>query len=176
MRQLLLVDHLLHLLPDGAVRAQLAHRLLDLDQVILLRAQDGARPGDPDPADELCGGEAVVLHGVAGDQGAGSSQPGLAVDGEGAVGLLGQLKKLSNDFHRRHAAIGKVQLMVADAVLDEVIGLVGLVVEPHHGLGAQFLEDRRVVLRREGPVLSKKGGTPCLSTVLSEGLLKAMNF
>lgn len=66
--------------------------------------------------------------------------------------------------------------MMADSILDEVISLVGLVVEPNHSLRAQFLEDWRIILRRECPILANKDGTPCLSTVLSEGLLKAINF
>lgn len=174
--ELLLVDQLLHLLPDGAVGAQFPHGLLDLDQVVLLRAEDRAGPGDSDPADELSGWKVVVFHGVAGDQGACSSQACLAVDGQRAVGLLRNLQEFIDDLHGGNAAVRKVQLMMPDSILDEVVGLVGLVVEPHHSLRAQFLEDWRVVLRRERPILPNSDDTPCLSMVLSEGLLKAINF
>lgn len=95
-----------------------------------------------------------MLHGVAGDQSASSSQACLAVDGKSAVVFLCDLKKFIDDFHGRHATIGKVQLMMADAILDEVIGLVGFVIQPNHSLCSEFLEDRRVVLRSEGSILS----------------------
>ena len=65
---------------------------------------------------------------------------------------------------------------MSNSILDEIIGIIGLVVEPHYCVDAQFLEDGHVVMRGEGSVLSQTIGTPYLSVDLSEGELKATNL
>ena len=83
MEKVLLVDELAHLLPDRTARALLAHRLLHLDEEVLLRAENGARPRDSDPSDEVSCGEVIMLHRVEADQGASAAETSLAVHRKG---------------------------------------------------------------------------------------------
>lgn len=127
--------------------------LLHFDEVVLLGTEDRPRPGDPDPSDELRSREMVVLHRVTSDEGAGSTEPRLAVHRQRALGRLCDMQKFLHNLHRGDAAVGEVQLVMRYAIFDEIAGLVGLVIEPHHCLHAQFLEDGRIVVGSKGPIL-----------------------
>lgn len=77
-----------------------------------------------------------MLHGVASNQCACSSQAGLAVHCQCSLGTLSILQEVLYDFEGGHAAIGEVEFLMADTILDEVVGVVGFVIEPHYCLHA----------------------------------------
>lgn len=81
-----------------------------------------------------------------------------------------------HDFYGGNAAIRKVEFDMVDSLLGEVSCLVGLIIQPYNASHLQFLEDRHVIIRREGAILHHKDSTLYLSTGLSEGELKAMNL
>lgn len=117
-----------------------------------------------------------MLHGIAGDERAGSAEPRLAVHRQRALRGLCGMQKFLHYLHGGDAAVGEVQLVMRNAIFDEIAGLVGLVIQPHHGPHAQLLKDGRVVIGGEGPILDRVRKTPYLSMVLSEGELKATNL
>lgn len=94
----------------------------------MLWAQNGPWPGYADPSDELGSWEVIVLHGVASDERASSSQTGLAVHCQCSLCTLGIVQEALDDFEGGHAAIGEVEFLVVDIILDEVVGVVGFVI------------------------------------------------
>lgn len=58
--------------------------LFDIEHVELLGSEDGAWPGDPDPANECFSRDLVVLHSVKANQCACATQTCLAVNCHGA--------------------------------------------------------------------------------------------
>ena len=61
-------------------------------------------------------------------------------------------------------------------ILNKIIGLIGLVVEPDDNTNAEFFEDGDIIMRCESSVLTQDINTPYLSVDLSEGELKATNL
>ena len=61
-------------------------------------------------------------------------------------------------------------------ILNEIIRVIGLVVEPDDNINAQFFEDGDIIMRCESSVLTQDISTPYLSVDLSEGELKATNL
>lgn len=61
-------------------------------------------------------------------------------------------------------------------ILDEIIGLIGFVVEPHYDPDPELFEDGDIVMGCECSVLTQAISTPYLSVDLSEGELKAANL
>ena len=129
--------------------------LLDLLEEVLLRADDAPRPADAHPRDCLGGREAVVLHQVRADAGAGPTQARLAVHREG-LSLRGagfeRRNDLHQDFHRRTRTVQKERVDVTDPSLDEVLLVVAALVESHHQSDVLPLDVRDVVGRRERTV------------------------
>jgi hypothetical protein len=78
--------------------------------------------------------------------------------------------------HGRDAAVSEIELMMVDALLYEVAGIIGLVIKSHHSGNPQFFKNRDIVIRRESSILPINRVTPYLSTVLSEGELNATNL
>jgi len=176
VQHVLLVHDLPHLLPDGAVGALLPHHLLHLDEVVLLRAQNGPWAGNPDPSDKISGMEIIVLHGVQCDKGTCAAQTCLAVHCYRTCFLLCDFQELVDDLKRGNAAIGEVQLDVFYILLSEVSSIVGLVIESNDCCNFQFFKNGDVVVGCEGAVLRVGQGTLYLSTGLSEGELNATNL
>ena len=58
--------------------------LFHLEHVELLGSEDGARPGNSDPADEGFGGDLIVLHSIQANKGSCATKTSLAVDSDGA--------------------------------------------------------------------------------------------
>lgn len=81
-----------------------------------------------------------------------------------------------DDFNGRDTAIREVQFYMVDSLLGEVRSLVSLVVQSYNASNLEFLEDRHIVIGREGAILHNIHFTLYLSTGLSEGELKAMNL
>ena len=171
-----LVDQQSDFLPDGAVLALLPHDLLHLDEVVLLGAEDGAGSDNSDPSYEGRSWKIVMLHRIAGDEGAGSSQTRLAMYSDGSLLVLCQVDKFMHDVHGGDRAVGKIEFVVFDVSLDELGGVVGFVIEADYVADSEFFEDGGVVFGGEGSVLNEGEVTPYLSVYLSEGELKAMNL
>ena len=102
-----------------------------LFEKVLLRSDDRSRPTYPEPSDDLGGRHAIVFHNVAGDQGAGASEAGLAVDGESAVALLRQVDEALDNALTGRAAVDEEHVLVLEAGLGETLGVVDLLVEAH---------------------------------------------
>lgn len=73
-----------------------------------------------------------MLHGIAGNKGAGPAEASLAVDGDGTLFVFGEGDELVDDIDGGDAAVGEVEFLVLDAILDEIVGVVGFVIEPDH--------------------------------------------
>ena len=121
----------------------------------MLGTENRPRPGDPHPSDELRSRETVVLHGIAGDERAGSAEPRLAVHRDGARGALGDVEELDGDVRGRRGAVVEQEVVVRDARRGEGGRVVLLLVEADDGGDAKVLEDGEVglgeaVLRRLG--------------------------
>lgn len=79
VEEFLLIDDLAHLLPDRTVCPFLAHGFLHLNEEVLLRTQNGARPGDSDPSDEVSCRKVVVFHRVEANQSASTPKTSFAM-------------------------------------------------------------------------------------------------
>lgn len=53
------------------------------------------------------------------------------MDGDGSFLTFCQGQKILNNFHGRDAAVSEIQFLVLDSIFDEVIGVVGFIVEPY---------------------------------------------
>jgi len=76
----------------------------------------------------------------------------------------------------RNTAIGKIQLLMVDALFNEIGSFISFIIEPDNGGNSQFFEDRNIVIGRITAVLRYSSITPYLSVLLSEGELKATNL
>ena len=123
----------------------------------MLWAEDGTGPDDSDPPYEGCSWKIVVLHRVAGDEGACSSQTCLAVHSDSSLLALGQVDKFVDNIHGGNGAIGEVEFVVFDVALDELGRIVGFVIEADDVSNSKFLEDRDVVFGCKGSVLNNEG-------------------
>lgn len=90
----------------------------------------GTGGGCPALSAHLGCGESVMLHEVAANEGAGTAEASLAVDGEGAALRLGDGEELREDGVRWARAVREVQVMVTQAGLCEQSPVVLLHVTP----------------------------------------------
>lgn len=97
--ELFLIDQGADLFPNWTVFAFFPHFFLHFDQVVLLRAEDGARSYYSNPANKSSSWEVIVFHRVTGNQGTRSSQASFAVNSYGSFGVLGKINKLVHDVH-----------------------------------------------------------------------------
>jgi hypothetical protein len=91
------LNEVLALGPDLGALVLLEILILLLQQELLLRPEDGARAADPDPADEVGGGEAVVLHRVDPDERTRAAEARLAVHRHRGVVVLAGAEELVDD-------------------------------------------------------------------------------
>ena len=119
-----------------------------------------SRPGaaEAEPADDLSGGEFVVLHEVATDASAGAAEAGLAVHGERALLGLAHLEEALEDGLGGVAAIGEVHVVVVEARVEELLAVVHLVVEAHDARHIVRLEVLIVRLGRVRCAREAQGG------------------
>mmetsp|Transcript_24176 Transcript_24176/g.67677 ORF Transcript_24176/g.67677 Transcript_24176/m.67677 type:complete len:304 (-) Transcript_24176:272-1183(-) len=126
-------------------RTSLEHVVLHVEQELLLGAQHAARPARPDPADESSGREPVVLHRVEPDERARSAQPSLAVHRDCARLVLRDCQELADDVWRGAAAVREVQIQMLDALIDEALCVVLLLVQPNNQANVALMEHWRIV-------------------------------
>ena len=95
---------------------------------MLLRPDDTSRSTDSKPRNNLGGRELVVLHAVAADARARSSQSRLAVDADRSCCLFAHFQELPQDLYGRVTSIKIVHVDVVDAILQKFLSIVvGLV-------------------------------------------------
>jgi len=116
-----------------------------LNHVILLRAQDGARSGDSDPADEGFGLYLIMLHTVKTDEGARAAKTGFAVDGNGScVGVgkmtLAGVQKIVNNVGRRGGPVNKNHVVVGYASLLKLSLVILRLVQPDDSRNFQMFK------------------------------------
>ena len=110
----------------GQARALPEHQFLLFAQEMLLWAQDASWPTNSDPADERGRGEGKMLHTVESYEAASTAEACLAVDGHASFVLLGLVEELFDDFRLGSGAVCEEQLDVLEALLDEALGVSGL--------------------------------------------------
>lgn len=113
---------------------------------LLLWANDGTRPHDAHPANNLFGGKLVVLHDVATDHRACAPQPRFAVHCDRARGFLALLDEPRQDGLGGIRPVQEVHVVVLDAVVGEPLRVVVALVEAHHHLHVARLKVLDVVV------------------------------
>mmetsp|Transcript_13871 Transcript_13871/g.32166 ORF Transcript_13871/g.32166 Transcript_13871/m.32166 type:complete len:272 (-) Transcript_13871:533-1348(-) len=114
------------------------HFALPLAKVVLLRPDNGPRPHDAVPRDELARRHAVVLHAVEPNERPCAPQPRLAVNGHDARIVLHNLEEAPSNGLRGARPVDKVEVVVGEPGAGELAGVVRLLVEPHHGRDTLF--------------------------------------
>jgi hypothetical protein len=86
---------------------------------VLLRPDDAARPHDAQPAYGLVGGEAPACHQPQGDEGAGATEAGAAVDGDRAGDLVTDGEEAGDGGWAGGCAVIEVEVDVPGKCVDE---------------------------------------------------------
>ena len=141
-----------HELATVSLAAQVEHSAVHIVEVLLLGAEDRARPRNSDPSNEGRRREPEMLHAVEANQGARAPQTRLAVDGDRSWFVLGGRQELRHDLIRRCRPIDKEEVHVLDALLGELGLLVLRFIQANDKRHTQALENRHVVVRSERTV------------------------
>jgi hypothetical protein len=70
-----------------------------------------------------------VLHRVESNEASSPTKTSLAMNSKSSFLALCQIEKVSDDVLRRCRSISKIEFLVLDTLLDEVLGVVGLIIE-----------------------------------------------
>ena len=112
---------------------------------MLLRAENRAWASDPNPPDKECCRELVVLHGVAPDERACSSQSSFAVDGQDARVPLTHLQEFVHDEIRRGRAVNEEHISMIDSILREFSSVVLSLIQADNVRDSEVAEDLQII-------------------------------
>ena len=127
-----LVNQKSHLLPNRTVFTLLSHHLLHFDKIVLLRTKNRARSDDSDPSYESCSRKIVMLHRIAGNKSTSSSKSSFAVNSNGTFFSFSNIQKFMHNIHWRDRTISEIEFLMLDSILDKIIAVISLIVEPNN--------------------------------------------
>mmetsp|Transcript_54244 Transcript_54244/g.129292 ORF Transcript_54244/g.129292 Transcript_54244/m.129292 type:complete len:433 (+) Transcript_54244:399-1697(+) len=127
--------------------SDLKHRLLHVNEELLLLPADTSRPAKAIPRDPHPGRELKVLHCVEADEGARPTEACFAMDRYWATSILAHVEEGLDLVRLRARAIGEVQVSVLEAILHEALAIVVCMVQAHDQSYSQSTEYFHVVLR-----------------------------
>lgn len=106
----------------------------------MLWADNRTRSTYSEPSDALGSRELEVLHEIASDEGPGSTETSLAVNGHSSRTILANLEKFFHNMITRCASIDEKQIDVLKASVDEAFGVVDFLVETNDASYIVFSE------------------------------------
>mmetsp|Transcript_60250 Transcript_60250/g.123772 ORF Transcript_60250/g.123772 Transcript_60250/m.123772 type:complete len:229 (+) Transcript_60250:185-871(+) len=124
--------------------AERPHVLLVVLEKLLLRTEDATGSHHADVTNRLAARELVLAHQPAADERASPPQPRLAVHRDGPLLLAADVEPLVEHGLVRRRAVIKVNVIVVEASVDEILGVVMVVVEAHNRRHSHALEDLEV--------------------------------
>mmetsp|Transcript_23027 Transcript_23027/g.36036 ORF Transcript_23027/g.36036 Transcript_23027/m.36036 type:complete len:392 (+) Transcript_23027:147-1322(+) len=118
------------------------------NQEVLLGAEDGAWPDNPQPSDGLTSGKPIVLHHPQSDQSTSAAKACKTVYSHASLLGVADVQELCDDVIRRDSAVVEVEVVVPDAGLLEDLCVVRVgFVEPDDRSDAELVKQGHEVLR-----------------------------
>lgn len=87
-----------------------------------------------------------MLHGITADQGACTTQTGLAVDGQGAPFAFANFEEVFNDIIRRCRTINEKEIRMVDTCTNKLLPVIFGLIESNNSSHIKVLENLQVVL------------------------------
>ena len=147
LKGVLLFHGILDLGPNLWVFPPFEHKIFSLDQKVLLRAQNRARPCDSDPPNEVSSRESIMLHDPTSNQTARSAETCLTVDSNGARLIFYNFKKLLHNINIRCSSIRKDKIIMFNTLFGKACRVISFIIESDDCFNAHLLENRYVICR-----------------------------